>query len=260
MIPSLFLFQFKLRWYKLLAAILMSLILGALAAWMYTPDRLAELLLIRQELPEVFTFLGMEGSPSLGIHLMGTVYGFLLPLLVILHSVSSGYDLIAKPLFDGRMAMLLASKHRRGAILGTLCLIRLVEFLLLIFCCLLGQVILSLTLIKGANLVEPVRLALGFMLVSLPYPACAAIFACIAKTPQGMRRASLFLLLLTLLMAMLSRLQGALQSLRFLTPLSFFRGAGLAAGNGGWVPALYALPVAMVLYILAFMSFSKREL
>ena len=260
MIPSLFLYQFKLRRYKLLAAMFASLVLGALAAWMYTPERLGEFLFIRRELPEVFTFFGLEGSPSLGIHLTGAVYGFFLPLQIILHSVSSGYDLIARPLSDGRMAMLLASKHRRGAILGTFCLIQLAEILLLILSCLAGQAVLSLLLINGANLAEPLRLALGFMLVALPYSACAALFACRANTPQGMRRGSLLLLLLTLLMAMLSRLQGVLQSLRFLTPLSFFRGAALAADTGGWIPALYALPIAVVLYLLAFLSFSKREL
>jgi hypothetical protein len=260
MIPSLFAFLFRRRLMKLFFFMAFSFFLGALAAWMYMPERLSDLRYLRGEMPELFTLLGIEGESSLGIHLMGMLYGFILPVFMILYQVSAGGRLLIKPLKDGRMAMLLAAKHLRSAVLLTIYLNLLVETALVLLACFMGQISLALLLFQGFSVPALLRLCLGFFLVMLPYGAFTVLIAVRAKTPLGMRRNCQAAMLATLIFTLAARLPGWTRSLRFLSPLTLFRGTELASGSGGWQTALWALPLAALFLLAALWSFSRREI
>ncbi len=260
MSPTLFAFQFKRRLPGLLLIMVLAFSAGLLAVFMYTPERLSDLRYLRGEMPELFTFLGVEGDSSLDIHLMGILYGFILPLFMILNQVSAARRLFAGPLQDGRMAMLLTAGHRRSAVLLTLYLNLLAETALILLACAAGQVILALLLFQGFSLPALMRLCLGFFLVMLPYGAFALIMSMRAGTVKGIRRASQAVMLVTLLCALASRLPGWTRYLRFLSPLTLFRGTELASGSGGWGAALFTLPLAALFLLAALRSFIRREI
>ncbi len=260
MIPSLFGFRFRQRLLPQLPALLLSLLLGALAVFLYRPEQLAGLQALRQELPDVFTFLGMEGSPHLAAHTGGLLYGFLMPLVVIFRAASSAHELVARPLADGRAAMYLASGHRRGAILLTLCLLVLLESLFLALASLLGQALSALVFFPGAGLAPLARQGLGFALVVLPFPALASLLAVRAASPRSAWRGSVLILSAFLLFSLFARLPGWTRALRFLTPLTLWKGALLSSGAGGFSDALWALPLTAVFLVLALLSFSRSEL
>ncbi len=260
MIPSLFAFQFKWRLRRLVPAMAFSLLLGALAVCLYTPERLEGLRYLRGELPEVFTFLGYEGDTGLGIHLMGLLCGFILPLLVIFLSVSGGSALVATPVADGRMAMLLAAGHRRSAILMTLYVHLFLEAALVLMACLAGQAVMAAALFPGFDFFALLRLCLGLILISSVYCAFAVFMAARAPTPGKMRGFSRLAMALTLLFTMAARLPGWARALRFFSPLTLFQGTALVSGSGGWPPALSALPIAGVFLFMALWRFSSREM
>lgn len=260
MIPSLFAFLFSRRMKRLFLIMALSFSVGALAVWMYMPEQLSVLRYLRGEMPELFTLLGIEGDSSLGIHLMGLLYGFILPLFMMLYQVSAGGRLLIKPLKDGRMTMLLAARHLRSAVLLTLFLNLLAETALVLLACFMGQISLALLLFQGFSVPALLRLCLGFFLVMLPYGAFAVFIAVRAKTPLGMRRTCQATMLATLFISMAARLPGWVRSLRFLSPLTLFRGTELASGSGGWQTALWALPLAALFLLAALWSFSRREI
>ena len=177
MIPSLFAFRFTRRLPELLLIMGLAFLTGALAVYMYTPERLDDLRYLRGEMPELFTLLGIEGDSSLDIHLMGILYGALLPLFMILFQGSAACRLAAMPLQDGGMAMLLSAGHRRSAVLLTLYLNLLAETALVLLACAAGQAILALILFQGFSLLALLRLCLGFFPVMLPYGAFALLMS-----------------------------------------------------------------------------------
>lgn len=260
MIPPLFGVRFRQRLIPQLPALLSCFLLGALAVYLYRPERLAGLQALRQVLPEAFTFLGMEGSPHLAAHAGGMLYGFLLPLFVVFRSASSARELVARPLSDGRAAMDLASPHGRGAVLLTLCLLVLLETIFLALAALLGQVLSALVFFPGADAAPLLRQGLGYALVILPFPALASLISLRAASPRSAWRGSAAVLTVFLLFSMFARLPGWTRSLRFLTPLTLYQGALLSSGAGGWSAALWALPLAAFFLLLALLSFSRREL
>lgn len=259
MIPSLFAFRFTRRLPGLLLIMGLAFLTGALVVYMYTPERLDDLRYLRGEMPELFTLLGIEGDSSLDIHLMGILYGALLPLFMILFQGSAACRLAAMPLQDGGMAMLLSAGHRRSAVLLTLYLNLLAETALVLLACAAGQAILALILFQGFSLLALLRLCLGFFPVMLPYGAFALLMSMLSGSVKGMRRVCHAAMLATLLFTFVSRLPGWTRSLRFLSPLTLFRGTELASGSGGWGAALFALLPAAVFLLAALRSFSRRE-
>ncbi|HSK69899.1 MAG TPA: hypothetical protein VLA21_11620 [Candidatus Limnocylindria bacterium] len=259
MIPSLFAYTARLRAKAIAGWLAAAFALGALMIYLFTPGPLAGLQDLRGALPQVLAALGYMGGASAGVHALETVYGFLFPLMVILHAVSSGADLYARPLADGRMAALLAAPHSRAGVLGTLMLEQAAEVILLCAACLAGQALAGAVFIQDAQLPALARLMAGFFPVCLAYAAFSAFSAQAARTPRGARRLSLWVSLLTLAFLMMSRFQ-ALSALRFLTPFSLHRGLALASGMGGWAEALSALPLALALYAASLLVFSRRDL
>lgn len=260
MIPSLFVFRFRqgLRW--LIPAAAFSFLLGILAVFSYTLGLPAAIDSLKTELPGLLTLLGYLGSANLGVHIMGILYGFVLPMLVILLSVSLAQRLIAKPLQDGRMATLLASEHRRSSIILTLCLVMLLNLALILLFCLAGQAVSTFFLFPGFDFSSILRINIGFILVSLPFPAFAAFIACITATARRARRLTLILMLTSVGFMAASRLSGWPSTLRFLTPFSLFEGQRLLGGAGGWSLALWALPLTLVFLLATAWVFRSREL
>ncbi len=259
MIPSLFVWKLRLRTGRWLGFAAVSFALGALSVYLFTSGPSQELRAWRDGLPEVFQALGVMGGGTFGVHVLESAYGFLLPLLVIVHAAFSGEDYYARPLHDGRMAQALAAPHSRLSVLTTLFLAQIVEVILIIAACLAGQTAIGFTMVQGADIGALARVALGFLPVCLPYAAFSSLAAFVGRSPLRAGRLTLLVSLLTLAFTMAARFP-ALGMLRFFSPLSLHRGLALASGQGGFVEALYALPIAMVPYALSLILFSRRDL
>lgn len=256
MIPSLFYVGFKKK--SLLLWLAAALVLGALGVYAYTVTPLETLRYLRGEMPELFVVLGYQGDSNLPYFVLSVLYGLLLPLLSLVYGLRAARRVVAAPMEDGRLALLLASRHRRSAILLTLFLAVLAGSVLLLVFAFLGQLILVPVFFPGADLAALTRLALGFLPVALINPAFALMMAAVGSLPRAGRLAR-FILWLMLLLWMASRLQ-ALRVLRFFTFWSLFEGRSLAAGTGGLLPALLALSLCLVFTLISLVSFSKREL
>lgn len=260
MIASLLSLRFKNRAKVLLFAVLAFAALGFLSIWLFTPQRQADVQLLRQELPEVLTFLGILGESSLGLHVAGSLFGVLVPLLTIFFAVHSATSLVAKPFADGRMAMYTASGHKRLTVLLTLSLLSLVETALILLATFAGQLAGTVLLFPQTNLLPLLRLNAGALAVLLVYPSFACLVAVFADTPRKAARLARGLLLLTLLFSCLSRLPGWLQVFANLSPLTWVKTTQLLAGTGGWLQACYALCLSMVLLLVSVLAFNRREL
>jgi len=257
MIFSLFKARFRVK--NLLAWLLPAFLLGALAVFLYSESPLAQARLLREELPEVFTVLGFYGDSSLPVFVLGALYGFVLPLVLIGLGIHQAARQVVRPTLDGRMAMLLAADHRRGAILLTLWWVLATSGFLAVLAAFLGQVLMLLILFPGADIRALARLAGGFMAVSLICPAFALLMAVLGPDERAMRRRSALALYGSLVLAMASRLPGWPRLLRFASFWSLFDGTGLVFGGPAWQPLLPALGLTAVLIALSLLSFSGRE-
>lgn len=255
MITPLFALGFKRK--NLPLWLLASLVLGALSVFAYTVAPLNGIRFLRGELPELFLVLGYLGDSSLPFFVLSSLYGFLLPLLCLLYGAREAGRLLARPLGDGRVSQLLAAGRRRSAILFTLFLNALLGGALLVLAALLGQLVMVPLFFPGADLPALLRLALGFLPVSLINTALAFLLAAVLDPAYSVRRARVALALF-LLVWMASRLP-ALFSLRFLTFWSFFQGQALLSGAGGLTGALTGLLLCLLCGALTLLSFSKRE-
>lgn len=260
MILSLFAFRARqgLRW--LVPATAFMFALGFLAVFSYTLGVLALLDSVRAEAPIILTLLGYLGDANLGVHVLGVLYGFVLPVIIVFTSVSLGRRLIGQPLDDGRMAILLAAGYRRASVILTLCLVMLFFHFLLLLSCFLGQAAAAAIFFSGFDVLSLLRLTIGFLLVSLPFPALAALFSARAEgARRALRRGFIIMLVLVGGMAA-SRLSGFSTYLRFVTPFTLFEGQKLLAGGDGWMMALWALPFTAGLLVWTALVFRGREL
>ncbi len=261
MIGALFVFELK-QWLRRLAALaVLAALLGLGAVWLYTPDPLAQLSYVSGELPLAARLLGYAGSANLTVHVLGTLYGFILPVLLVLAGFSSARRLIARPLADGRMAQRLAAPRRRSAILFTLFWLMALEMMAAAAAAFLGQAAGAFVFLSGqADFPALLRLALGLALAALPVAGVMAAVAAAASCPVSARRLGGFLGLLFLGFLMASRLMGWPQNLRFATPFALMKGQELLLGYDGLLLPLLGLPLALLFAGFGAWAFSGRDL
>lgn len=261
MIASLYGFLMKPRLLHLAIRLALCFLLGAAAVYLFVPERVSDLALLRKELPEVMTALGYFGSANLGIHVSGVLLMMLLPMVLAFSSISQAEHHLGLPLADGRLAQLLAAPHRRSTILLTLCLCAVTETLLLWLSALLGQVLLMLILFPGANnLLALLRLNLGLLLVCLPFPG-ASLLIVLTKEPQRKaRRLSRLVFLLSFVGLSASRFPGFARFFRFLSPLSLLKTQEALASFQGLMAPLWGLGILIMLLLITLGIFQQREL
>lgn len=261
MIKSLFLYELKQLFRRLAGLAVFAILLGLGAVFLFTPDMQSQLRYVSEELPLVVRLLGYAGSANLPVHVLGVLYGFVLPLVMVLSGFSLARRLISRPLDDGRMAQRLAAPHRRSGIFFTLFWLMALEVLLISLAALLGQVVGVFIFQNGqADMLALLRLALGMALASLPVAGAMAAVASLAPGLASARRFSGLLGLLFVSLLMVSRLSGWPQPLRFGTPFALFKGQALLSGFAGMLPSLTGLPLAVVLVGLGAWGFSNRDL
>lgn len=257
MIPALFFARFSFR--RFLPRALLGLVLGALSIVAYLPEPSEQIRFVRGELPEVFTFLGFMGDSSLPFFALSILYGFLLLLIESVLSASTARDMAVEPLYDGRMAHLLSSSHKKASLVFTTYLAVQSATFLFVVSLLLGQVIPALLLFPSANLPALLRLNLGFLAVSLLASSLCVLLAFFTKSQKGYQKVSRFLLFLMLLFLLLSRLQGVTGLLKNLTFWSLFDGPLLIFGGKGLLLSLYAFVLSLLCLPLSIFHFSNRE-
>lgn len=245
----------SLRWPALFV-----FLLGAAVVFAYSLPLMADLRIVRAELPEVFTALGFFADHSLHTHIASYLFGFAMPFMMTIFGVYTAASMVSRPLDDGRMAVLLSAPYRRSAVLFTLGLAVLLSGLLLCLAALLGQLLASLILFPGADFMAIFRVNAGFMLVSALCGALPLLIATLSTLERSMRRRSHALMLLQLALLLASRVQGFTKSFRYLTFWSLFDSTALALGGGGFPTAGVAFALALAAVSLALFLFERREI
>lgn len=258
MIASLFFIKFNVR--RLIAWLVIALLLGALSVFAYTPGPLSGLQFVRGEMPELFTLLGFVGESNLSTFVLSYLFGLLLPLLISAYSIRTSRSLISQPMEDGRMAMLIASGHRKAPILITHAFVLVLGIFLILLSVFIGQTAAALIFSLEMDLLSFLRMHGGFFLVSLLLAMFCLFIAATSFDDIRTKRLCRGFSFLMLLFWLLSRLPGQIMYLRYLTIWSLFEGFGLASGSGGTETALVALLLAFVFLVLSLFAFQKREL
>lgn len=258
MIASLFFLKFNVK--RLLVWMFFALILSAGAVVLYTPAPLASLQYVRGEMPELFTFFGFLGESNLPTFTLSYLYGFILPVFFSFYGIAATRSLLSRPMDDGRMAMLIASRHRRFAILLTHFWAQLLDVILLLISVFIGQMAMVLIFFKGADILALLRMLLGFGAVVVLFTAICFFIAQISVDELQMKRSARVIAFVFLLCLLLSRLPGWTSYLRYLTIWSLFDGVRLAFGSGGVDMALIALGLSGFLVAASLFAFSRREL
>lgn len=258
MISSLFFLKFNIK--RQLGWLFAALLLGALSAFAYTPAPREALRYVRQEMPELFLLLGIQGDSNLSNFVLFYLFGVLLPLFISHYAIRANRNLISRPMEDGRMAMLIASGHRRAAILLTHVAALFLGLFLILITVFIGQLLMALAFSLNMDLLAFLRMHGGFLCVSLLFVAICLLIALRSADDTQMKRRSRALAFMMLLFLLLSRLKGWLQHTRFLTLWSLFEGDKLVYGSGGFVPALGALLAAVLCVVVSLLVFNRREL
>ena len=258
MISSLFFLKFNIK--RLLGWLFAALLLGALSAFAYTPAPREALRYVREEMPELFLLLGVRGDSNLPAFVLGYLFGALLPLMVSLYAIRANRNLLSRPMEDGRMAMLIASGHRRSAILLTHVAALFLGLALVLLTVFIGQLAMALVFSLNMDLLSFLRMHGGFLCVSLLFAAACLLIALLSADDTQMKRWCRALAFFMLLFLLLSRLHGWWQHVRFLSIWSLFDGRSLAFGSGGFEPALIALLAAVLCVVFSLFVFQRREL
>lgn len=258
MISSLFFLKFNIK--RLLGWLFAALLLGAFSAFAYTPAPREALRYVREEMPELFLLLGVRGDSNLPTFALGYLFGVLLPLFISHYAIRANRNLISRPMEDGRMAMLIASGHRRSAILLTHVAALFLGLLLILLTVFIGQLAMALAFSLEMDLLSFLRMHGGFLCVSLLLVAICLLIALRSVDDIQTKRRCRALAFMMLLFLLLSRLKGWLQHTRFLTLWSLFDGRALAFGSGGFEPALVALLAAVLSVVVSLVVFNRREL
>lgn len=260
MINSLFNLRLKQRIQQVWPWFVCFFAAGALSVYLFTPARLSDIQLLRQELPELLTFLGILGEGSIGIYISGVLLGFVLPLLVMMFSLSSAKALVAKPIEDGRMAMLLASSYRREKIAFTLIILCFFETIIILIANLVGQLLGVMLLFSDVSLLPLLRLNIAAALVMTVFPALSCLIAFASNNSRRTAQIGRIGMVLTLLFTGLSRMPGWLRMFRFITPLTWLKPTQWLAGSGGWISIMYACMLSAILTLISIAVFSQKEL
>ncbi len=258
MIPSLFQARFKFK--RFLPRMVFAFLLGAASVAAYLPPSLEGIRYVQSEMPELFTLLGFYISTSLPTFVLNLLYGFILPLSVSLLAVSTTRTIVLEPLYDGRMAGYLTSRFSRQSVMLTHWLAVLLALLLFNLALFLGQVLLSFILFSGNGVLHLLRVNLGFMALTILCGSFAVFMVSVSRAPKPAVNRSWAVFNLMLLLMVVSRLRGWVNSLRFVTFWSLFEGVPLLFGMGGWLGALIALALSALLLLASLFAFSNREL
>lgn len=259
MIRSLFVYEWRQLLRRLAGLAVLALLLGLGAAFLFTPDMQGHLRYLSEGLPLVAQLTGYAGSTNLPVHMMGVLDGLILPLVMVLASMSLARRLITRPVQDGRMAQRLAAPHRRGAIFFTLFWLMEMEMFVIAVAIFLGQAAGVLIFLGGqGDIPALLRLALGMALSALPMAGAMAAVASLTPGPVSARRLSRLIGLVFIGFMMASRLAGWPQYLRFFTPFALFKGQALLSGFEA--TPLLGVPVSVILAGLGAWGFSGRDL
>lgn len=256
MMRVLFFAKFRLK--ALIPWLVLAFLLGGAAVLFYTAPAIDYLSYPLEEMPELFTAFGFVGNSNLPQTIRSYLYGFVMPLLLGLYAVSASRRLVARPKMDGRLAMLLAAPVHRSAVLMTLWLAGQASVVLIVLIALMGQIIMTLLLFPGADLMSLTRLALGFMPVaSLAASLCFLLSAASNDERLYLRRARL-LLFVMLGMTMAARLPRWTRALRLVSFWSLFNG-NLALDAAAWLGALAAGILSLACLALSLVLFKREE-
>ncbi|NLX83060.1 MAG: hypothetical protein GXZ04_04510 [Clostridiales bacterium] len=258
MIASLFFLKFNTK--RLLAWMFLALLLGVVSVLLYLPAPLGSLQYVRGEMPELFSFFGFIGESNLPTFTLSYLYGFIMPLFFSGFGISTTRRMLSRPMDDGRMAMLITSRHRRFAILLTHFWVQLLGIVLLISAVFIGQLAMVLVFFKEADVLALSRILLGFGAVAILWTAVCILVSQTSVDELRMKRKSRLIAFFMLLFLLLSRLPGWTSYLRYITIWSLFDGFKLASGSGGLHLALIALSASLLFMLASLFAFSRREL
>lgn len=261
MIPSLFVYELKMLLRRMAALLVMALLLGMAVVFLFDPEILPQIRQLSEELPLTTRLMGYSGSANLPVHVLGLLYGLLMPLVLVVSTRRLARRLITLPLEEGRMAQRLAAPHRRAALVFTLFFLMMLETLLICLAAFLGQAAGVMIFLKGqGDLLALLRLALGMALSALPLAGAMAAVALASPGPVSARRWSFLLGLMFLGFMVASRLSGWAQLLRFGTSFALFKGQALLTDFDALLLPALGLPLAFILAGLGALAFSGRDL
>lgn len=258
MILPLFAARFRAR--LVLPWAVTALVTGIAAVLAYLPAALEPLRFLRGEMPELFTALGFVGDSSLPFFLLGSLYGFLMPLFASLMAWSLARRLVVRPLQDGRMALLLAAPWRRASILLTLFLVMVAALVPVMAASFLGQALAALVFFPGADLLALARLAAGFCLPAVVALSLAFFLAVTAPDERRFARRARLAMGLSLVLLLASRLPGWPGAARFLCFWRLYDGVRLVFSGLALLPALAAACLSLALLALSLAVFKNRAL
>lgn len=230
---------------------------------LYDPDASAALDAMMKTMPGLFDAFGMgDDTTTLMGFLLNYLYGFLyvlFPLVLILLLV---HRLVIRPIDRGSMAYLLASPHRRGAIVGTLAAVMLT---------MLAALMVFLTVLEFGTAVvlfPDEQLGIGLLRVNAGLSAlwlCMAglslLSACAFRDAAPALWAGGGFVIVEFVAQMVAQAGDRFKDIRYATFLTLFDRYGLADGDGTAVWQAVALAVVGVASLAAAMTaFVRRDL
>lgn len=255
-------FRFELR--RLLPMTLlfalMTLLMSAGAALLFSEANVQALSEARAKAPFFFQALGLQGSATLTQHLSSLLYGFLLPLLGGLYAIFLSSRLIADKVETGEMAYYLSLPIGRMGYALTQCLVLLTGLFMLTALLLLGGVAACAFLAPGRLQTGPYFLLnLGLWLALSMTGGLAMLINFRADERRNANRAALLISAFFGLLCLLGRPHQMPYYAQFLSFYSLYDFAGLAQGRLDFRGLL--MPVVTLVFMLASLHvFSNREL
>ncbi len=260
------LFRFSLRrivWQTALA-MLTGMTLSVVGILLYADESAMEALTqARAEAPALFAMLGFGGSASLTLHMASTLYGLLLPSLLILYSTGCMARLVSGMIESGEAAHFLASPHPRRAFVWTLYAVLAVGLIAIVLA------IMTAAMLAAAVTVMPGKLQLagfgamnaGLFSLAMLCAGHAAQISCRVDVRRMARNRVLVVQTVFLLLWVVSRGKGAQAYLAYVTPGSLFDPEGLVMLRDAALIKAAVLPAAaLVLSVLGCRAFTRRDL
>ena len=230
---------------------------------MYDPDASAALDAMMKTMPGLFDAFGMGNDTTTLIgFLLNYLYGFLytlFPLVLILLLV---HRLIVRPIDRGSMAYLLASPHRRLAIVGTLAAVLLTMLAaLLIFLTALEFSTAALLFPDDQPGVELLRVNAGLAALWLCMAGLCLLSACAFRDAAPALWVGGGFVIVEFVMQMVAQAGDRFENIRYATFLTLFDRYGLADGDSSAVwQAVTLAVVGVIAFAAAMVVFTRRDL
>lgn len=259
------LFRFSLRrivWQTALA-MLTGMTLSVVGILLYADESAMEALTqARAEAPALFAMLGFGGSASLTLHMASTLYGLLLPSLLILYSTGCMARLVSGMIESGEAAHFLASPHPRRAFVWTLYAVLAVGLIAILLATMSAAMLAAVMVMPGRlQLAGFGAMNAGLFSLAMLCAGHAAQISCRVDVRRMARNRVLVVQTVFLLLWVVSRGKGAQAYLAYVTPGSLFDPEGLVMLRDAALIKAAVLPAAaLVLSVLGCRAFTRRDL